>query len=647
MAGIDISHKAFLLFRDDFDQHAQEDIEGEMQLSVADLRKLVAKQLERDVGEDEMASIIQMATVVGNSKISFQRYMRIILGPGWTVDGKMPKAGGCFRLKGSDTIRQVIILHRHGARFPGNTMPSTVTWPEKKKFWQDYNNFLTPEGSLQHRNLGKKLARRYTQGSRLFDGVPSHRVTDHVRCLTSNTQRTIMSAWSLLGGMFPEVPRYVSHIDDRAHLHLEEVEKTLQAESKSLGIAIEIEENTKDFMFHQCKFFKGYKQWKEDNILSSSKLKEWSTDPEYLALVDKTFAITGSKGFNKEVQPDAVRRLAKLKTVQTLCDIQNAGGAMLELPNEKNVQYTEREKALMWDVAEETFLRYFRPAQSDEVADGMGQHSASVLGHEIAHLMQDRIDGKLDLRFIEMSAHDTTVCALASLFGVDITHPWFTGHWLFELHEPPQGEPFVRCFYNYNPPKVDVLTNVARVLPFAQQFKKWNDLPEGDIPLKVFTEALLQPALLNMHGVLRGLHLHLKNAASTEISSLRDSIARAPTPGPEDLKAKTESIPEAEREQWKHAFEVRDLNHDGTLNISELAATFRRLDIHFEQDDLKSLLEIFDLDKNESICFDEFVFIMCTLQSSLLVDDDYPEDSENQHLYDINQDADWMRANEV
>ena len=76
----------------------------------------------------------------------------------------------------------------------------------------------------------------------------------------------------------------------------------------------------------------------------------------------------------------------------------------------------------------------FRPAKSDRVDDGIGDESASHLAGVIATRINEVMLGLSKLRFVEYSAHDTTILALASILGIDIDAPDFLGHFTFELY---------------------------------------------------------------------------------------------------------------------------------------------------------------------------------------------------------------------
>jgi Ca2+-binding EF-hand superfamily protein len=511
-------------------------------------------------------------------------------------------------------------------------MPKTLTWPDSPEFWKKYNNFLTPEGGLQHRNLGKKLKERYVDGSDLFEGIPMHQIPRHVLARSSNSQRTVMSAWSLLGGMFPDVPHYVSHPDDRHAVDLAQVEEKLSSDNKSMGIAIHVEKNTKDFIFHEIKYDKSYKEWKKENIHASPQIKAWAGQKEYQDLVAKTYEITGKDAFNKT----PAKGLAALKSVQTMIDIQNASGCMSALPNEDNAKYSAEQEKMVYEVAEEVFLRYFRPSENNKIINGKGKKAADYLGNEIASYMRANIEshhlkaaGKSgmqdDLRFIELSAHDTTVCALAARMGVDIRHPWFTGHWLFELHqEGGVSTPFVRVFYNPKPTEIDELGLEEGRIPFEGRFKdgkptpdaeyvRWDALKAGDIPFEEFAAALTVPELSSKSQLLQSLHMYLgTDEQDTDAKKLHETLKES-TMTDETLAPLMVAplIKEKSLEAWKAIFNTaaNTANSDGKLTPDELVSSFRQLDLHLEDADAHLLLNVFDLEGNGFLSESQFVLL--------------------------------------
>jgi len=263
------------------------------------------------------------------------------------------------------------------------------------------------------------------------------------------------------------------------------------------------------------------------------------------------------------------------------------------------------------EVSEEIFSLYYRPSDSDMIAKGKGKDSSSVLGHELAQLMKDRMDGSRDIRFVELSCHDLNVMAFAARLGVDIPHPWFTGYWLFELHCPIGGtenEAFVRAFFNVNPTQQEVPGQHRRI-PFGKQvFSKWDELPVGDIPFAEFTEALIEAPLLQLTGLLRKVHLRLQG---------RDSGL----PGCETPSLCSEEVatryPQEAQDRWQQAFALADLNHDGVISRGELVACFRRLDLAVCSTELEKLLELFGWEADREIKMAEFAIIMHTLEEAV------------------------------
>ena len=104
------------------------------------------------------------------------------------------------RIEGDNTLEMVVIMHRHGARFPNKAVPGDLNWPRAVQFWKDYSAQLTPTGSLQHHRLGERMAERYVDGSDLLKDIGAGDMDDAIMCITSNLQRTLMSAYSFLQG---------------------------------------------------------------------------------------------------------------------------------------------------------------------------------------------------------------------------------------------------------------------------------------------------------------------------------------------------------------------------------------------------------------------------------------------------------------
>ena len=74
-------------------------------------------------------------------------------------------------IAGSRSLRQVIVVLRHGARLPNNPVPADISWPCSEEFYAKYKGTLSPQGVLQHINVGNAFREKYVTGSHLFDGI--------------------------------------------------------------------------------------------------------------------------------------------------------------------------------------------------------------------------------------------------------------------------------------------------------------------------------------------------------------------------------------------------------------------------------------------------------------------------------------------
>lgn len=213
-----------------------------------------------------------------------------------------------------------------------------------------------------------------------------------------------------------------------------EVEKNLRLDGKTLGLAIQVESQvTNDELFHQVKTSnKSAKTFKSMNVLKSKDLREIVEDDheEWNALADKLFEMTKEPVFDP-VKPLS-ERIAKFKVVANQIRIARA---LLQtpFPNRNHIRLSEKEEKMIFFAARLYWKYMFRPAFSECVKDGIGNESAGHLAGLIATQLNEVMLGLSKLRFVEYSAHDTTLLALASLLGIDIDAPDFMGHIVFEL----------------------------------------------------------------------------------------------------------------------------------------------------------------------------------------------------------------------
>lgn len=61
-----------------------------------------------------------------------------------------PAAAWCLSAEDAKSLQQVVLVHRHGARFPTKpTGKADIAWPIRTQFWDSYKGHLTPVGSKQ------------------------------------------------------------------------------------------------------------------------------------------------------------------------------------------------------------------------------------------------------------------------------------------------------------------------------------------------------------------------------------------------------------------------------------------------------------------------------------------------------------------
>lgn len=527
--------------------------------------------------------------------------------------------GNAARIVGADTLQMVVILHRHGARFPNSSMPNDLNWPMDTQFWASYGGELTPVGSEQHVQLGRNMGHRYIQGSSLFDGVDPQAMRKAARVYTSNVQRTIFSAWSFLQGMFPTTPKHISYLADREELDMDAIESKLQKSGTDTGIAINVESSVKgdakkDELFHQMEINPVAKKFRKVNPLNNPVIRAFISDPDCIALVDKLYQITQSKKLDPKLP--MAQRIVNCKAIVTQINIALVHH-MSPLPNPLNLDLSAAELKMLRDIGDAVWEGWYKPADSDFVEDGVGAEACGFLAAEIARCLADKRDGLVEteeLKFVEFSCHDTNVLALAGLLGVTIDAPFFTGHWLIELHKSATNQWSTRVMYSANPTVMgpaDFIALQPRQLPLDGNFRPFNDLPVGEMPANTLID-----------------YLDKTSGFGKTARELRSAVATLRLPdGQQHLtsivvaqQADSSAAPlSAERaRELEAAFEYLDTDHSGNVSPPELLAVFRRIGVkHVTQEEVDEIIAVFEscspLSDDGKISLEEFSQLMAAL----------------------------------
>lgn len=405
------------------------------------------------------------------------------------------------------TLRLVLVLHRHGARFPKKALACDLNWPIDATFWSEHSAEQSPEGTLQLHNLGSKLRARY--GNWLQEGVSRCDMAHVVRAFSTNSQRTLNSAWALLGALLSGVPRHFRFpVSDRPDVDWTSVECSLARSGHTMGIAIEVEQDGP----LKIALPDGYDRNK--TCLASQEVMAMATDPTAMSIADELHVMTGLKRSLAPSSVSRVHRVAAMKRLATQLEI-NSSHDMPNFLAPNSSTPLSRDAVEVVRRAGDAVRRYwYRPVRglnSDTqpcVADGVAPAAAGELGRKIAGFLRDKKNGLADkLRLVEMSAHSGNLLALASLLGVDISSPCFAAHWLFELHCSASGSELdwtVRTFYIPDPIHVskDKYVNglLARRMPLNGKYVAYEECPVDTSPYGLTQAQQLIDYLMSFRG---------------------------------------------------------------------------------------------------------------------------------------------------
>lgn len=397
---------------------------------------------------------------------------------GWRGYDEEEKPEWLMEASDKETLRQVVIVHRHGTRFP--TKPpgaGNLSWPQRAHFWESYKGHLTPVGAKQLQDAGTVLRQRYIgNDGGLFKGVL--RMDGRVIAVyTSNIQRTLQSAWSFLIGFVPRASIFFAFRSERVFS---------QALKQSVGVPIYVEDATEgdDKLFHEWKIKKKmYKAWKKENQQRSEFLMKAKDDPKYIALLDKLYELTGEAKLKPGIDP--LTRLTGAKDVDTQVMIDEAHGRPA-LPTDHGEALTHEEKQLLRSIGDEVKRCWFGDANGD-LSNSYGKKGASYLAHKIWRHMNERAEALCHLRFVQFSCHDTTMAALAAHLGIELDEIGFGAFFIFELHKAPDGGRIVKFYYNSHPAdgacSYKDLRSVALPLGTGERLVPLKECPTGSVCL--------------------------------------------------------------------------------------------------------------------------------------------------------------------
>lgn len=298
-------------------------------------------------------------------------------------------------------------LIRHGDRTPIDAIP-TVPYQ-----WQIGLGQLTAEGMRQEFEMGKRFRKRYVDQTHL---LPSNYQRTTMYVYSTDYERTLMSAESLLMGLYP--PGTGPYTDDMKMPGLPHVYQPIpvhSAPTSSDRIIINRGDPAEEKILMQ-KYVYSSAEWQEKEAALKPFFQHWST----------------LTGFN----------ITKLQHIERLGDtlfIHRLHKAPMP------VGLSEEEIDTIIEASDWVFMAEERPKP---VANF---HSRQVMSN-IARFVRNASEQKSPLRFVLLSAHDSTIASALSFMGAPLyKSPPYASDLNFSMFESSAKNYVVKITYNGKP----------------------------------------------------------------------------------------------------------------------------------------------------------------------------------------------------
>ena len=310
----------------------------------------------------------------------------------------------------TETLRQVHVITRHGARMPLSKHPDSLL--------EASGAILTPLGQKQHYDLGIWLRNRY-------GGLIDNYDDSTVRLTSSQQERTIVSANSLALGLFPPNTRLSSA--DMNSLPVDPANIPIYTKESENDVTIRAYKN--------CPTFK-------HNLSQLYKSKEWedleSAESDLLYTLGGLFPDEAHK--NGKVPLKSIYNVYDaIHVAKTECEVNESSSACVGLPDPtiRNALSFEQFQELERLVSMTESLRY-GPGTAQDLT------GSNLLWMILDHMKND--DGKFFLH----SGHYPTIygffAALGEVLPTD-TMPEYASAILVELYHDDNDSPSVKVFF--------------------------------------------------------------------------------------------------------------------------------------------------------------------------------------------------------
>lgn len=318
---------------------------------------------------------------------------------------------------------------RHGDRTPINTLSKSPA------VWKQGLGELTAEGMRQEFQLGTHFRKEYIEHYHL---LPAHYENNTMLVRSTDFNRTLMSAQSLLLGLYP-----LGTGPDLSHTNQSALPQAFQpipihTIPKDDDILLLADTSKGQLALLEKKYVTNTKTWQEQNNALQTKLKEWSE-------------ITG---WPMKDLSDVV----PLGDNLYICQLHH-----IALPQGMSDATAKQIIALARDI----FAERFKPSE-------IGHQTSHELLATITDYFQQATENKTSLKYVLYSAHDTTLLAAMSALEAPLEEPpHYASNLKFELFEDSTKNYFVKIRFNDKPVTVPACgSDTCSLSQFAAFVKK-------------------------------------------------------------------------------------------------------------------------------------------------------------------------------
>lgn len=318
-----------------------------------------------------------------------------------------------------------VSLIRHGDRAPYEKLDSRVI----KYEWPEGIGELTPEGMRQEYLLGKELRKRYVKE---YELLPPGFRTNSMYVLSTSSNRTLMSAQSLLAGLYPDGtgPKLRNGVRALPNLHQPIPVMTIPRKVKNIINPEHEDPERVQQLIVKYAFIQP--EWVKTNRELAADFKRWSRIlgveikdlNDFLVPADHVYCMSlHGVPLPKELTKNDLDKIIHLK--MKACAIR------------------------------------FVPKE-------LAHHMASGFLRTLSSDLQAVVDGKQKYRYILYSGHDDSILGLMSALDEPLeNNPPYGSHIEFELYRDGTDY-FVKTFYNF---KAVALTDQNKEVLSLQEFQ--------------------------------------------------------------------------------------------------------------------------------------------------------------------------------